>query len=268
MNRIFIEKIYKKLGCPIHYWISKGKSKKWLIFLHGAGCDHKMFDKQLEYIPNKFSILIWDARGHGKSRPIGEGFTFDILVNDIINIMDVEECRKAVFIGHSLGGNIVQEISFRYPARVESMVLIGCKKNTKRLRLSEKIEMKLTPASLKVYPWNALIKQNKKVSGFSKEVRDYIDKTYRSIGKDDFIRIFNEATKVYHYEKNYKINRPILYLYGEYDKTVDIKKDIDCWQKSEENCICHRIKGAAHNANQDNYNRVNDLIVKFLNNRV
>ena len=37
-----------------------------IVFIHGVGLDHKMWDNQVDYL-NEFSILTYDLLGHGKT---------------------------------------------------------------------------------------------------------------------------------------------------------------------------------------------------------
>jgi len=50
-------------------------------------------------------VLLWDARGHGLSRPMGKEFSISLLVDDILAIMNKEGIHKATFVGQSMGGN-------------------------------------------------------------------------------------------------------------------------------------------------------------------
>jgi len=264
MKNKYNEKTYKILGCPIHYWISDNISEQGLIFLHGAGFDHKIFLRQIDSISNNYKILFLDLRGHGKSRPIGEDFSLDILVNDVIHIMNKENFKSPVFVGHSLGGNIAQEIAFRYPKRVMNLILIGSTINTKKLTLCEKVMDALKPNFIKLYPWEVLIKQDSYISSLKPKVRKYAKSSFRNIGKKDYIKITVEAGKVFHYEKGYKINKPILFCYGEKDIILNKRKTVEYWCNKEEKCEFHIIKDAAHNANEDNPTEVNRLILNFL----
>ena len=61
-----IEKIYETKSGNIHYWIDEcvSKSEYTLIFLPGLTADHRLFEKQLEYMKDKYSVFVWDAPGH------------------------------------------------------------------------------------------------------------------------------------------------------------------------------------------------------------
>ena len=48
-----------------HYYYNK-KNSIPMVFIHGVGLDHQMWDKQISYF-NEFSILTYDLLGHGKT---------------------------------------------------------------------------------------------------------------------------------------------------------------------------------------------------------
>lgn len=99
MDNHFSEKTMNKDDCQLRYWVSDHGNGPWLGFLHGAGADHEMFNDQIKVIGKKFRVLIWDARGHGLSRPMGETFSIKRLVDDLIEMMERENIEKATFIG-------------------------------------------------------------------------------------------------------------------------------------------------------------------------
>lgn len=224
MINSFKEKIVEKDGCNIHYWISVKLNAPWLIFLHGAGTDHRMFDNQISAVCDKFSILLWDARGHGLSRPMGNGFSIKLLIDDLIEIMNIEGIDSATFIGQSMGGNTAQEMSFYHPERVKNLVLIDCTCNTMKLSWIERLLVNSTPFLLPIFPWKLLMNMSAQVSSIKPEVQSYLNETFGVVGKGDFTKIFTETAACLHYEKDYKINKPMLLVCGEFDNTGNIKK--------------------------------------------
>ncbi|ERJ13400.1 alpha/beta fold hydrolase [Haloplasma contractile] len=266
MEHSFTLKVHLKHECPIHYWITDNKSNKWIVFLHGAGLDHRMFAKQFHGIPTDYNLFLIDLRGHGKSRPIGINFKIDMVISDLIEILDLEEIKTAVFVGHSMGGHLAQEVRFRYPSRVTKLVQIDGMSITRKRTRGDKINSLISGLTLKVYSWENLISQNKRLASVKKQVQDYIEEAYRVIGKQDFVKIFNEQLKTFHHERRYLIKIPILLLAGEHDKTFNIKQEAYYWLNNEKNCYFHIIPNAAHNSNQDNPARVNTLLLDFLKN--
>lgn len=53
-----------------YYWYSNiDFDKKTIFLLHGLTANHTMFDKQIEFLGDKYNVIVWDAPAHGKSRP-------------------------------------------------------------------------------------------------------------------------------------------------------------------------------------------------------
>ena len=259
-----VEKILEKNQCPIHYWITPDHKGPWLIFLHGAGADHRMFSEQVKDLDSMYGILMWDARGHGLSRPMGADFSIKLLVEDLLAIMKIEGIEKATFIGQSMGGNTAQELVFYYPDKVENLVLIDCACNTWKLSVGEKLAIQIAPFIVKLYPWNAMIAQSARASAVKLQVQEYLKDAFSMVGKKDFSKIFLETAACLHFEKDYRINKPMLLVCGEHDDTGNIKKTAPEWAKQEPLCEFHWIKDAGHCSNQDNPVSFNALLGQFL----
>ncbi|GIP19176.1 alpha/beta hydrolase [Paenibacillus montaniterrae] len=265
MNNELLEKVMTRDGCNIHYWVSDNGKNPWLIFLHGAGADHKMFNEQLPIVDKEFNLLLWDARGHGLSRPMSDKFSIKLLMEDLIEIMNKEGIEKATFVGQSMGGNTAQEMAFYHPHKVEKLVLIDCTCNTMKLTGLERFYLNLTPFIIRMYPWSFLISASVKASALKPHVQDYLKKVFNQIGKKDFIKVFLATAACLHYEEGYKINKPILLVYGEHDQTGNIKKIASSWASSELDCRLVEIPNASHCANQDNPLQFNAVFREFLN---
>lgn len=259
-----IKKVLNKDDCDIHYWILKQGNRPWLIFLHGAGADHEMFTEQLDAVSQRFNILLWDARGHGLSRPMGRHFSITLIVDDLVEIMNKEGIGKATLIGQSMGGNTAQEFVFHYPDRVDKLVLIDCTCNTMKLSVFEAFILKITPMFIRLYPWKYLLSESVKASAIRPNVQDYLKRTFQRIGKEDFVQIFLATASCLHYEKGYRINKPILLVYGEKDETGNIKKIASSWASNEPYCTLIEIPQASHCSNQDNPSVFNHALTQFL----
>ena len=59
------------VGGTVHYWISRpcGMPKGTIVFTHGLTANHTMFEKQVSYFTDKYTIILWDVPMHGLSRP-------------------------------------------------------------------------------------------------------------------------------------------------------------------------------------------------------
>ena len=102
--------------------IEGGTGPNTALFLHGIGTDGHSFDDNLPGLPEGWRGIAWDAPGYGDSPPLEE-MTFETLAAAAVRLLDAQDVRRAVIVGHSMGGMIAQEIAARYPDRVQGLVL-------------------------------------------------------------------------------------------------------------------------------------------------
>jgi len=104
-------------------------SKEWVTFIHGAGGSSAIWYQQLKSFRQAFNVLLIDLRGHGKSkRPVYEKlkhYSFDVIGDEIIEVLDYLNIESTHFVGISLGTIIIREITERHPHRTKSMVMGG-----------------------------------------------------------------------------------------------------------------------------------------------
>ena len=94
-----------------------------VIFVHGFPFSHEMWKTQIELLQEKYRVIAYDLRGHGKSG-VSEGqFVLEFLVDDLIGLLDHLRITKAVVCGLSMGGYITLRTVERNPERVLALVL-------------------------------------------------------------------------------------------------------------------------------------------------
>ncbi len=257
--------VFQNLNCEINYWYRKGSENRWILFFHGAGCDHKMFEPQFEIFDDTYNIIAWDARGHGESKlKPGIKFSFGDMISDCKKLYEIYNIDKAILIGQSMGGNLSQELAYYYPELVDKLVLIDCSRNTGKLTSIENFSLKCSRFIFNCYPEKILLTQSANASANKDSVRNYIKACFDSIGKDMFIDIMMELTGCLHEDTEFRFKQPVLLLCGCDDKLGNIKKVAGPWAKDDSNCRLHIINNAGHNSNQDNPEMVNGLICDFL----
>lgn len=73
-------------------------------------------------LPAAWRAYALDIRGFGLSDKPPNGYTYEVLVEDLAAFMDVLNLPKAVFVGHSFGGCILQHFAVRYPTRLQALI--------------------------------------------------------------------------------------------------------------------------------------------------
>jgi 3-oxoadipate enol-lactonase len=81
-----IEGLLERGGVTLHYWTGGKAGAPWIVLTHGATVDHHEWDATLTLLGEKYSLLTWDVRGHGLSRPAR--FDMPNAVEDLLAILD------------------------------------------------------------------------------------------------------------------------------------------------------------------------------------
>lgn len=107
----------------MHYkdYRQAGSSQMPLILIHGAGSQH--LDWAIETRRSLGAIAL-DLPAHGRSTGQRRNTIADY-AHDVITFMDALAIERAIFVGHSMGGAIVQSVALDYPDRVYGLVLIA-----------------------------------------------------------------------------------------------------------------------------------------------
>jgi pimeloyl-ACP methyl ester carboxylesterase len=106
-----------------HYFFNN-KDTIPLVFIHGVGLDHQMWDGQVNHL-NQFSILTYDLIGHGKTPCNKEKLAFKDFSNQLLEILNHLKIEKVNLVGFSLGSLIALDFSARYKKKLEKLILIG-----------------------------------------------------------------------------------------------------------------------------------------------
>ncbi|MDX1487370.1 MAG: alpha/beta fold hydrolase, partial [Acidiferrobacterales bacterium] len=108
-------------GIEVHYTM-EGEGP--LVTLsHSLGCNVSMWDEQTSALRERFKVLRYDTRGHGKTSTPAQAYTLDQLADDLHGLLTGLDIAQTHFVGLSMGGMIGQIFALKYPESVQSLVL-------------------------------------------------------------------------------------------------------------------------------------------------
>ena len=107
-----------------NYYCFNKKNSVPIVFIHGVGLDHQMWDYQINYF-NEYSTLIYDLLGHGKTPYIKDELSLKDFSNQLLEILDHLKVEKINLIGFSLGSLIALNFTSHFQKKVEKLILIG-----------------------------------------------------------------------------------------------------------------------------------------------
>ncbi|HEY1274399.1 MAG TPA: 3-oxoadipate enol-lactonase [Thermoleophilaceae bacterium] len=107
----------------LHHEIAGPEDAPVLVLAGSLGTNLGMWDEQAEPLAERFRVLRYDQRGHGRS-PVPPGpYAIADLAGDLIALMDRLGIERASFCGLSIGGMTGMWLGVHEPGRFERLVL-------------------------------------------------------------------------------------------------------------------------------------------------
>lgn len=107
----------------IHYRAGGNKDAPALVFIHGSGCDHRVWPEELFALDNACVYAV-DLPAHGLSggKSAGSVAEYALAVEETIHAL---ELFHVILAGHSLGGAIAQTLALQHPEWLSALILMG-----------------------------------------------------------------------------------------------------------------------------------------------
>ena len=250
---------------PIAYYIDDAANKEWLVFIHAAFVDHRMFEKQFDYFSGKYNLLAIDILGHGNSIHAKKGDKIEKMSDWINRIFQKHDIPAAHFVGVSLGSVFIQDFANKYENKVLSLACFGGYDinnfDIAKQKANSKSQMKMMMKALFSIKWFA--KANKKISAYTSEAQTAFYDLNIRFKKSSLMylaRLQNLINKYPNKQRKYKL----LVGCGEHDIPTEIEI-VNEWAEYE-NCEKIIMKGAGHCVNMDVPQEFNIYLEKFLQN--
>ena len=93
-----------------YYQINKVEGTTPILFIHGVGLDHSIWEPQIKFFKDQTTIT-YDLIGHGLSTCILDEVSFEDFSNQIEGLLQILKIQKVIIIGFSLGGLIAAHFS-------------------------------------------------------------------------------------------------------------------------------------------------------------
>ena len=196
-------KLNQKKGIPI-------------VFIHGVGLDHNIWDPQINEFDN--TVLIYDILGHGRTPLNKEKISFDDFSDQIIDLIDELKFDKIHLVGFSIGSLIARNFGTKFSDRLKSLTLLCSIFNrsdneqkivNERFKQTKK-DKKLTKDALNRWFNKDFIEKNPLIS-------DKIFSILKNNNMDNFIKVYSLFVNHKDNEKFENINVKTLVMTGEGD---------------------------------------------------
>ncbi|HSD15500.1 MAG TPA: alpha/beta hydrolase [Flavobacterium sp.] len=96
-----------------------------IVLLHGFLENATMWDSYVAEFSNKYRVITIDLLGHGQTECMGYVHTMEDMADSVHAVLHELRVRKAVFVGHSMGGYVALAFAELYPDNVKGIALLN-----------------------------------------------------------------------------------------------------------------------------------------------
>lgn len=208
-------------------------------------------------------VVMLDLRAHGYSRPNTAPLTAGQFVDDIERLIKHCGLIRPVLVGHSLGGNLAQELVRRSPGSYAGLMVMDATWNTGPLSRPEKVLLHLAGPGLALIPAKQLPGAMARASAVTAAARADAFRAFSQVPKRDFLDIWRATVSLVRPDAGYRTAVPLCLLRGGADRTGNIRTAMPRWAAAE-GVDDHVIPGAGHLVSQDAPALVTGELLGFL----
>ena len=110
-------------GIDIHYTLEGTGPVVTLV--HSLATDLTLWDDLAAALSKRFSVLRYDARGHGETSAPDAPYSFPQLVGDLVGLLDALKIERTHFVGLSMRGMLGQHFALVAPERLARLALVS-----------------------------------------------------------------------------------------------------------------------------------------------
>ncbi|WP_152392093.1 alpha/beta fold hydrolase [Paenibacillus guangzhouensis] len=191
-----------------------------IVFIHPPLLTSANFKYQQEYLSHQFQVITFDIRGHGRSHASPVPITYELIAQDIIQLLDHLQIQQAFVTGYSTGGSVALKAMLDYPDRFAGGILISAMSEASDMKLRSRIKI-----AMGLSAWNPTLRLL--MWGIAWGNSDQIN-TFRYLLSESRRGTIQNIHEYYQYSLNYsctdqlaRISSPVLMLYGAKDKDYE-----------------------------------------------
>ena len=251
------------VDCDLVVYHRPGNANKGhIIFYHGACGRSQMWAHQYDAFDG-FNLYFVNVRGQGES-PMKVGLPdLEGAVQDVDAILSYFQLDKVILVGHSWGGNPLQEYTYRHPERVLALVMVDSWGQHRYLSDKEKNRIKYSSLMYKTIPWKLIADKNSKMCTDNPITRELVKTAIIETGRDVFLNLGITGFLAVHEIEGYHGNPPMLLVRGENDFPKHLKMIYDGIIALNPNARQVTISDSKHQPMNDHPQEFNQIIGEF-----
>lgn len=102
------------------YYATAGEGPA-VVLLHGGLANADYWGEQVAALAKHHKVIVVDSRGHGRSSRDSQPYSYRLMSDDVVALLDTLHIKQADIVGWSDGGIIGIDLAIRYPERVSKV---------------------------------------------------------------------------------------------------------------------------------------------------
>jgi len=251
-------------GLATAYRFDGPKGARVVLLSNSLMADLSMWDLTVPALDDRYRVLRYDTRGHGRSGTTPGPYSIAQLADDAIGLLDALEIGKVHFVGLSMGGMIGQQLGARYPHRVHSLALCDtASEMPPRSMWEERIAIARSQGTAGLADSTAKRWFTAPFAGRETQAIEQVKKMIAGTGADGYIGCASAVRDMSQTTMLLKVKAPTLVLVGRNDPACTVDQSI----------VLHRmidgsemfvIEKAAHLSNIEQPEAFNGAVRAFI----
>jgi 3-oxoadipate enol-lactonase len=96
-----------------------------LLLIAGFACDHTNWSQMIPLLASRYRVIVFDNRGVGQTSAPNTPYSIRQMAEDAAGLLDAIGLSRIHVAGHSMGGQIAQELALAHPERVRTLTLLA-----------------------------------------------------------------------------------------------------------------------------------------------
>ncbi len=170
----------------MHY-LKFGESKKFIVFLHGWGADHRSFLIAKDYFADYCKVFV-DFEGFGNSKEPSHALFVSDYAQQLFDLLGGFEIEELILVGHSFGGRVAVKFAFFYQHEFAKLKL--CLVDAAGIRPKLSVLKKF-----KIWKYKWLKRKAEKNEKLKSKLNRYGSSDYKKLSKvmkQTFVNVVNE----------------------------------------------------------------------------
>jgi len=255
------------LNADIHYSIyGEGPA---VMLLHGFAEDSRIWDNQINSLTHNYKLIIPDIPGSGRSELIiEENVSLTTYAEIIRSILENENIKSCILLGHSMGGYISLAFAEKYPEKLSALGFIHSSTyadNNEKVASRKKAIDFIKKNGSYLFLKNSIpevfhdaLKNKEQIETLIERGRDFQPESLIQYHEAMIKR--SDSTQMLK-----KIRIPVLWQIGKHDNFVPFYQNMQQCYLAETNEV-HILKNSAHMGMVEEAEKTSQIIGSFLAN--